>query len=456
MNNPIAVVTGGTGLLGQSLIVSLVLKGYHVRVLTRDVARAKQSICLPVEWVPWDPNASIAPVASLDGVDCVIHLAGEPVAGTRWTAARKSKIYTSRVIGTQNLRRGIQATTVPPRVVVSASAIGFYGDTQDQYLTETAANGDTFLARVCQEWEADIAGIHSLTRLVTLRTGIVLDTQGGALAAMLPIFRLGLGAPLASGTQWMSWIHIDDVVGLIHHAITNESVTGPVNAVAPNPVQNRGFSRVLGRAVGRWTGPAVPRGMIRLLLGQMADIVLHSQRCVPSVAKATGYRFKYEHLDDALRDLIRPLGFNAYTLRRHQWIEKPVSTVFPFFSDAKNLETITPPWVGFTIKSVSGPMAVGTLIDYRIVIKGVPMKWRTRISKWEPNQKFADEMVWGPYQRWHHTHTFQALKSGTLMTDLVIYQPPFGVLGDIVALLMITKDVAKIFNYRTQQINRLF
>ncbi|NBV42625.1 TIGR01777 family protein, partial [bacterium] len=168
------------------------------------------------------------------------------------------------------------------------------------------------------------------------------------------------------------------------------------------------------------------------------------------------YRFRYETLDDALRNLVMPLGSkNAYTLKRYQWIPKPVAEVFPFFSDARNLETITPPWVGFTIKSVSGPMEPGTLIDYRIVIKGVPMKWRTRISVWEPGIQFVDEMIWGPYKSWHHTHTFETLNDGTLMVDTVVYQPPFGILGDVAGLIMINRDVTRIFDYRTARVNQI-
>ncbi|NBV42998.1 TIGR01777 family protein, partial [bacterium] len=215
---PIAVITGGTGLLGQTLVLSLLLNGYHVRVLTRYPDRSAARISLPVEWIKWDPNQTVAPVASLDGVDCVIHLAGEPVSGFRWSSDRKSHIRQSRIIGTRNLRQAIESAVVPPRVVVSASAIGYYGDTGDLERTEYSPPGDTFLAGVCYDWEQEIGSIRSLTRLVNLRIGVVLDNQGGALAAMLPIFRLGLGAPLGTGNQWLSWIHIDDVVGLIHHA----------------------------------------------------------------------------------------------------------------------------------------------------------------------------------------------------------------------------------------------
>jgi hypothetical protein len=253
----------------------------------------------------WDPDTG-AVEPGLDGVDAVVHLAGESVAGGRWTEARKRRIRESRVRPTRLLCETLARQRTPPRVLVCASAIGYYGDRGDQVLREESAPGAGFLPEVCRKWEAaaEPAARRGI-RVVHLRIGLVLSPKGGALAAMLPVFRLGLGGPVGAGAQWMSWIGIDDTLGAILHALMNEALAGPVNAVAPAPVTNREFAKTLARVLRRPAVLPFPAFAARLLLGQMADeLLLASARVEPARLRATGYAFRDATLEGALRRLL--------------------------------------------------------------------------------------------------------------------------------------------------------
>jgi uncharacterized protein (TIGR01777 family) len=243
------------------------------------------------------------PAESLAGVDAVVHLAGEPVA-QRWTAAARGRIRRSRVEGTRNLMEGLAKLLRPPRVVVCASAVGYYGSRGDEVLSEASLPGEGFLPEVCVAWEreAEAAGFFG-ARVVRLRIGVVLARGGGALARMLPPFRLGIGGRLSTGRQWMSWIHLDDLVGLIRFALENDSLRGAVNAVAPAPATNAEFTRALAAAVHRPAIFPVPAPALRLLFGEMAQVMLSSQRAAPFAAQAAGFEFRHADLRAALRDV---------------------------------------------------------------------------------------------------------------------------------------------------------
>ena len=292
------VVTGATGLVGKPLLAALRGRGDTVVVLSRDGARARES--LGVEAHSWDPLAGPAPAAALGGADAVIHLAGEAVAGGRWNEARKRAIRDSRVIGTKNLVAGIAAAEPRPRVLVSASAVGYYGD-RPELVDETATPGSDFLAGVVREWEAEAlkAREHGL-RVACLRIGVVLAREGGALAKMTGPFKAGVGGRLGSGRQGMPWVHLDDVVGLALHALDREDISGPINVVAPQPVDNAAFTKALGRALHRPTILPTPGFALKLLFGEMASVLLGGQKVEPKIALATGYRFRHADLDGAL------------------------------------------------------------------------------------------------------------------------------------------------------------
>jgi len=294
------LVTGATGLIGRALLERL----ESAVVLTRRPARAEH--CDPkVEVHAWSPEAGSPPVGALGGVDVVFNLAGEPVAEGRWTAEKKRRIRDSRVLGTRNLVAGLAALEKRPRVLVSASAVGYYGDRGEEEIVESSPVGRGFLAEVCADWEREALAAEALgIRVVCVRMGIVLATGGGALARMLTAFRLGAGGKLGDGRQWMPWIHLDDVVGILLHASRDGRIRGAMHAVGPRPVTNADFTRALGQVVHRPAFLAVPKIALRLAFGEMGQILTDSQRVLPTVAEQTGYAFKYPDLGDALKAVL--------------------------------------------------------------------------------------------------------------------------------------------------------
>jgi uncharacterized protein (TIGR01777 family) len=295
-------VTGASGLIGSRLVRALQARGDEVTVLSRDPGRTAQE--LGVTAMPWQPLESPAPAAALSGRDAVVHLAGENVA-QRWSAKAKQGISASREIGTRHLVDGLRAAEPRPPVLVSSSAVGYYGPRGDEVLHESEPPGDDFLARVCVAWEREAERAAELgIRVVRIRTGVVLDRRGGALARMLPFFRAGVGGPVAGGRQYLPWIHAEDVAGLYLAAIDDAGLTGPVNASAPEPVTNARFSRALGRALRRPAILPVPAAALQLLYGDMAEIVTEGQRALPRRALEHGYTFRHPDLDDALRDAL--------------------------------------------------------------------------------------------------------------------------------------------------------
>jgi uncharacterized protein (TIGR01777 family) len=289
-------ISGATGLIGAALVTRLRTQGYTVRRLLRSSRESGP------DDVRWDVASGALPRNALVDVDAIVHLAGEPVAH-RWTAARKRAIRDSRVRGTEQLAAAVVAMDRPPRVFLSGSAIGYYGDRGDELVDESAPPGGDFLARVCVEWEA-AAGpvIGAGVRLVLLRTGIVLNPHGGALARLLPVFRLGAGGPIGAGTQWMSWIGLHDHVRAMEHALCTESVRGPTNLVAPNPVTSAEFATTLGRVLARPALVPVPAFALELLYGEMARATLLSgQRVVPRTLIGAGFEFDQPTLEGALR-----------------------------------------------------------------------------------------------------------------------------------------------------------
>jgi uncharacterized protein (TIGR01777 family) len=296
-------LTGGTGRIGRHLVRELLDRGDAVTVLSRDPDRAKSS--LPgVDAVGWDPLTGPAPVAALAGRDAVIHLAGEDVA-QRWTADAKRRIRESREIGTRNLVAGIRAADPRPRVLVASSAVGYYGPHGDERVDESTPPGDDFLAQVCVAWEREAAAATELgLRVAHVRTGVVLDREGGALSRMLPFFKLGAGGPVAGGRQYLAWVHRDDIVGILLAALDGDDWSGPVNATAPEPATNKEFSHALGRALHRPAVAPVPGFAVKLLYGDMAEIVTTGARAVPARTLALGYQFRHPDLDAALRSAL--------------------------------------------------------------------------------------------------------------------------------------------------------
>ena len=450
-------VTGATGFVGRPLAQRLLADGHAIVALTRDRERAARVLPARCRVATWDPESGIMAPDVLAGVDAVVSLAGTSVAAGRWTAPRKESIRRSRVEGTRLLVDAIAALPAErrPRILLSASAIGYYGDRGDAVLTEDSDPGSGFLAEVCRAWEAEArVGERHGVRTVLLRTGIVLGRGGGALASLLPLFRLGLGGRVGTGTQWMSWIHLDDLIELWAFALGRDDVRGPVNAVAPNPVTNGDFTATLARVLARPAVLPVPGIALRVALGEMAEVLLEGQRVRPAVAERGGVGFHHPELGEALVDLTRD---PATTLVMEQWVPRPPEDVFSFFSDAHNLERITPPFLKFRILSVSTPtMQTGTRIDYQISLHGVPVRWQSLIQDWNPVRSFVDTQTRGPYHRWEHTHEFEPHDGGTVIRDRVQYELPIGALGAVVAGGFVAKDLRTIFAYRRDKVREIF
>ncbi len=295
-------VTGATGRVGTRLVKTLKDRGDEVCVLSRNPKRASE--LLGVEAFEWDPKSDGAPSEALAGRDAIVHLAGEDV-GQRWSDDVKKEIAASREKGTRNLVTGIFAATPRPPALIGASASGYYGPHGDEIVDETAPPGTDWLSEVCVRWEQQTDAAKLGLRVVKVRTGIVLDTEGGALAKMLPPFRAGLGGSIGSGKQYMPWIHLDDLVGIYLAAIDHPTFSGPVNASSPNPATNKDFGKALGKALHRPAMAPVPAIVIKGMYGAMSQIVLTGVRMVPGRADELGYEFRHPDLDEALSDTLR-------------------------------------------------------------------------------------------------------------------------------------------------------
>lgn len=308
MTDPLAgsvAITGATGLIGTALAASCARDGMRVAALVRNTARAADR--LPHATLhAWDATGGPPPEAALAGAAAVVNLVGESLSDGRWSEARKKQLRDSRVVGTRALVDALRGVSPRPRVLISASGVGYYGDRGDEILTEASPGGTGFVAELARDWEAEALKAEELgIRVVILRNGVVLSRAGGILKKLLPLFRLGLGGKIGSGSQWMPWIHLEDEIGLIRQAMQNEAVRGPLNVVAPEPATNAEFVRAMGEALGRPTALTAPAFALRLAFGTMTDeVLLASQRAMPVRTLETGYTFRHPLLREALSELL--------------------------------------------------------------------------------------------------------------------------------------------------------
>ncbi len=303
-------IVGATGLVGRALTARLLRRGDRVTALTRDPGRAAAVLPAGVGLERWTAGEPAPLGRVLSGLDAVVFLAGEPILGKRWSRRFREVIRASRVEGVRTVVRALAAADPRPRVLVSASASGYYGPRGDEEITEDEPPGSDFLAGVCAEWEGAAREAEALgVRVVLVRIGVVLSAEGGALPRMLPPFRWFLGGPVGKGRQGFPWIHVEDLAGILLHALDHGELRGPVNAAAPGPVSQAEFSRALGRAIRRPSWLPVPRPVLRILLGPVARVLTTGQRLVPKRARETGYRFRFTDPETAVRDLLgKPPG----------------------------------------------------------------------------------------------------------------------------------------------------
>ncbi len=297
------LVTGATGFVGRRLCGVLNAEGHQVVALSRNPESARRKIPTLERVHGWDPETGPPPLEAFVAVAGVVNLAGESVAG-RWTESKRQAIRNSRVVGTRHLVRGIAAASTTPRVLVSASAIGFYGDRSEEELTEDSAPGQDFLAQTCQDWEREALRAREYgVRVVNPRIGIVLGPEGGALEAMLLPFKLGAGGPLGSGRQWWSWVHRDDLARLIVFAL-DSNCQGPLNATAPHPIRQKDFAKVLGKVLHRPAFMPAPAVALKIVLGGFSTELLSSKRVLPRKTQNDGFRFQFPELETALREAL--------------------------------------------------------------------------------------------------------------------------------------------------------
>jgi len=424
--------------------------------------------------------ALAAAVARADGI---VNLAGEPILGGRWNASRREAISRSRIQLTNSLVEAIERAAKRPDVLVSASAVGYYGDRSAEVVDENSAAGHDFLANVCREWEqAAQRAAQAGVRVFIPRFGVVLGLDGGALAQMLPPFQFGAGGPIGNGRQYIPWIHLFDLVELIATALEDPRYTGPAIAAAPNPVTSREFARALGRVLQRPSLVPVPAFALRVIFGDGASVLNTGQRVNPARLKELGFKWRFETLEPALRHIlaeddpaIESLDANSpspanpansgyldqnpprFVLRHAARVEAPLAQVFAFFSKPENLGVITPADMRFQIVGpVPDQMSQGTAIEYTMRVGPLPLHWRTQIETMQAQRLFIDSQQRGPYRCWWHEHYFQPDGNATTMEDRVYFTPPFGTLGAMASHAVVIPALRRIFRFRAQAMRLRF
>ena len=455
------LITGASGFVGKHLLRNLLLDQHEVVTLTRDSQKIKD-LGFPVEVYEWDPKKNDFPNESLKGIDAVINLMGENLSQKRWSESQKKKLQESRILSTKKLVRALDENLSQPlKAFISVSAVGIYPVNSQTPIDESYKDfPENFLSNLCQEWEKEALKLKKTERLIIPRLGVVLGPGEGMLARLNPIFRMGLGGTIGLGKQWMSWIHVDDLVQIITSALTDKRINGVINATSPNPVTNAHFTKAFSKALKLPALFPVPPIMVKIAFGEMSTIILDGQKIIPQKLSELKFTFKFPTIEKALNDICLNYAYEGKSFYRDefvkfQYVKVPVEKLFPFFATPENLEKLTPDFLNFKIlSSTDKNIKKGTEINYQLSLRGIPMKWKTLITDWQDNQNFSDLQVKGPYRFWHHTHLFHPYKGGTLIEDRVVYRVPFGPLGEIVRPFII-KDIGKIFSFRKKTLDEM-
>lgn len=463
------LVLGATGFLGRALVLGLQGAGHAVTALARTPERARSLLPAGVEVIDFADDAALD--AAVSTADAIVNLAGESIAGKRWTARRKRVLMASRIEPTRRLVASIARRRRPLPVLVSASAIGVYGDRGEHELDDDSPPGTGFAAELCEAWEAAAREART-TRTVIARFGIVLGRGGGALEPLVKLARWHLAGTLGGGAQWVSWIHLEDAIAGLRHCLDTD-LDGTFAFTAPHPVPQRELARTLAGALGLAVELPAPAFAVKLALGEAATLLLGGQRVLPRKLVATGFEHAFPDLRGALEDLVEPTADITrarelpeapylqrrrarYTLHTRTELDAPLAEVFPFFASPENLAAITPADLAFQITDAPADIARDATIDYKIRIAGLPIRWRTRIERWIPGVAFVDSQERGPYRAWWHEHRFVERDGKTIMEDFVYYAPPLGPLGAIANRLVVERMLRRIFGYRRSAIRLRF
>jgi uncharacterized protein (TIGR01777 family) len=445
------LISGGTGLVGKELGKALCRQGHKIIVLSRNPGESHKVCPYPHQSVSWE-DLQDSPLAK--DVDHIVHLAGAGLADRRWDSHYKQTIVNSRVKTTNQLVE-FANNNKNIKAFISTSGVGYYGDTKGQWVDETSPVAAGFLSQLCQDWEAPLKNLKH-TRGAILRVGVVLSERGGALEKMVPPIQMGFGGPLGHGRQFMSWIDVEDLVNMYIYALENP-LEGIFNACAPEAISNKDLTDIIAQHLSKSAFFPVPYLALRMVVGEMAAHLLEDQKVKSDKIQEAGFQFKYANAKDSILQRVPQLKGTERRSLFEQWLPKSKEEIFPFFAEAKNLEQITPDSLNFKILDSSTPqIEKGTIFNYRLKVDGIPLRWRTLITEWNPPNQFVDNQVKGPYKKWHHTHLFEDLAGGTLMTDQVDFTIPFGILGYGAAAWKVTKDVNRIFKYRRDTIYKLY
>lgn len=459
------LLTGATGLIGRAVGKLLVETGYEVISVSRNTERAKSLLPFQTKVISWDLENGFHAhgLDLLQDVDAVINLMGESLSEKRWSNSFKKSLFESRVDATEMLIEQVYSHA-EPKVWIQGSAIGYYGSTfpSDQ-VDERGVKGEGFLADLCEDWEGTLSALPRETRPVVMRTGVVFSHQGGAFPKMHTPLMTGVGGIIADGKQSLSLIHLEDIARFILFSVESENVRGVYNLVSEETVTQKELTGKIANRLHLHLGPHVPAFALKLMLGEMSELILQSQAVFSTRLKEAGYLLKYPTIDSILNEVsswyLNPLvpNHSTYLEFTEQYLPVPREKLFSFFSDAKNLELLTPEFLHFKIKEVStSELEQNTKISYQLKLHGVPFSWLTDILVWDPPHRFVDNQLSGPYSLWYHEHTFLEVQGGTLIRDWVRFSLPGGKLGSIVGLAKVRSEVEAIFQYRRAKITEIF
>ena len=476
------LVTGATGFIGRATVSYLMGRGHEVVALTtlskmKDFQRVRDSLGDGVHVAVFDGNREDLR-SQLELADAVVNLAGNSLAGVRWTEGKKRIFSDSRVGFTQIMSEEINNCSNPPKVFISASAVGYYGDRASELLPDSAEKGRGYLADLCEDWEkAALLAASGSTRVCILRLGVVLGREGGILSQISTTFDLGLGTFIGDGKQFVPWIHLLDVVRIIGYCIDNGEIKGPINCTAPTPVTAKQIAFCIKDLTVCKVVMPVPVLMLRLLFGEGSTVLTNSQNAIPDVLTQHRFEFQFSTVEGALQqEYGHPdVAVNAYVassidqengkdrskgdfqLKANVVLRSDINELFSFFSSPLNLGLLTPSWLGFRIVSMPQEMESGAIIRYTIKLWMISLAWTTRIWSWDPVTGFIDVQEQGPYSLWIHKHAFSDLEDGTvLMEDTVTYRLPFWMVGRLVHRLFLSNILRRIFSFRNSVIRLRF
>ncbi|KAA1296240.1 MAG: TIGR01777 family protein [SAR202 cluster bacterium] len=464
------LMVGATGFIGKATVAFLQGKNHEVSAWVRNTDKAIDMLGDGVRLISSVKNPRDLK-QYLEETDVVINLAGRPLAGVRWTDKRKLEFYESRVVVTNLISESIAMCENPPKIFISASAVGVYGNSGAAAIDEESAVGQDYLSQLSVEWEmAANRATESGVRVCNIRIGVVLGREGGMLQQLIQSFDFGVGSYLGDGKQKVPWIHLIDVVRAINFCIDNEELNGPVNLTAPHATSGKEFAKNLASLTNAFIVIPMPKFVLKLIFGEGEVVLTNSQNPLPAKLLESGFRFEYDVLRSALEAEIHPekivvskAGLPAespvhsskpqYELKTSVSLKCDHEKAFNFFSSPLNLGLTTPSWLNFKITDMPLSVSKDCEIAYEIRLWFFPIKWRTKILEWNPHESFIDMQKEGPYRLWVHSHFVESTSRNTsLMTDIVRYSVPGGFLGRLAHYLFIKKSLTRIFGYRRNMI----